>query len=154
MGSLDILQVVTPDLQAGDSTEGLPSPEAFLAGNEPYFADFVRIGDPPRLYILGVSQILSPEVEELVLGWVLVARQVNEDYMVTLEGETGLAQSLIVGGRRVATSLPAAPDWALDPQSALRVEETGQACCTMELPSTRHYVGLMPPTIPRARCWR
>jgi PAS domain S-box-containing protein len=65
--------------------------------------------------------------------------------MVTLESETGLAQSLTINGRRVATSLPAAPDWSLDPQSALRVEKTGQACCTMgaALDQT-YYVGLMP----------
>jgi PAS domain S-box-containing protein len=67
--------------------------------------------------------------------------------MLTLEKETGLAQSLIVNGKRVATSLPAAPDWSLDPQSALKVQKTGQACCTMgaALDQT-YYVGLMPLT--------
>jgi PAS domain S-box-containing protein len=144
-GNLDIVQVITPDLQAGDKLVGLPSPQAFLVGNEPYFADFVIVGDPGRLFILGISQIQSTEANNPVLGWVLVARELKADYMVTLESETGLAQSLTINGRRVATSLPAAPDWSLDPQSALRVEKTGQACCTMgaALDQT-YYVGLMP----------
>lgn len=144
-GTLDIVQVITPGLQAGDQLAGLPSPQAFLAGNEPYFADLVILGDPGRLFIVGVSQIQSTEANNPVLGWTLVARELKADYMVTLENETGLAQSLIFNGRRVATSLPAAPDWSLDPQSALRVEKTGQACCTMgaALDQT-YYVGLMP----------
>ncbi len=75
--------------------------------------------NPGRLFIVGVSQIQSTEENNPVLGWVLVARELKADYMVTLESETGLAQSLIINGRRVATSLPAAPDWSLDPAVSL-----------------------------------
>ncbi len=144
-GNLDIVQVITPGLQAGDQLPVLPSSQAFLVGHEPYFADFTIVGDPGRLFIVGVSQIQSTEANNPVLGWVLVARELKSDYMGTLENQTGLAQSLIINGKRVATSLPAAPDWSLDPQSALRVEKTGQACCTMgaALDQT-YYVGLMP----------
>ncbi|MGE5124213.1 MAG: ATP-binding protein, partial [Acidobacteriaceae bacterium] len=144
-GNLDIVQVITPGLQVGDQLAGLPSPQQFLVGNEPYFADFTVVGDPGRLYIVGVSQIQSAEANNPVVGWVLVGRELKRDYMLTLEDQTGLAQSLIVTGKRVATSLPAAPDWSLDPQSALRVETTGQACCTMGAASNQaYYVGLMP----------
>ncbi len=144
-GNIDIVQVITPNLQAGDQLAGLPSPEAFLAGREPYAADFVTLGNPPSLYIVGISQIQSPTEGNPPLGYTLVAREIKSDYMQTLEQQSGLAQSLIVGGRRVATSLPAAPGWSLDPQSALTVESTGQACCTMgaALDQT-YYVGLMP----------
>ncbi|OGN95870.1 MAG: hypothetical protein A2Z71_01415 [Chloroflexi bacterium RBG_13_50_21] len=144
-GNLDIVQVITPDLIAGDQLAGLPGPQTFLAGSEPYFADFYIVGDPGKLYIVGVSQIQSKEANNPVVGWVLVARELKTDYMVTLENQTGLAQSLIVNGRRVATSLPAAPNWSLDPQSALNVEKTGEACCTMgaALDQT-YYAGLMP----------
>ncbi len=144
-GNLDIVRVITPNLQAGDELAGLPSPADFLAGNEPYYANLVTIGNPAQLYIVGVSQIQSSAAGNPIVGYVLVAREIKSDYMKTLEQETGLAQSLIVSGRRVATSLPAAPGWSLDPQSALRVEKTGQACCTMgsALDQT-YYVGLMP----------
>jgi PAS domain S-box-containing protein len=146
-GNLDIVQVITPGIQAGDQLAGLPSPQVFLAGREPYAADFITLGDPPRLFIVGVSQIQSSTEGDSPLGYVLVAREIKSDYMKTLEQQSGLAQSLIVGGRRVATSLPAAPDWSLDPKSALTVEKTGQACCTMgaALDQT-YYVGLMPLT--------
>jgi two-component system phosphate regulon sensor histidine kinase PhoR len=144
-GNIDIVQVVTPDLQAGDELLGLPSPQAFLAGREPYAADFFNIGNPQRLYIVGISQIQSSSEGNPPVGYVTVAREIRSDYMKTLEQQSGLAQSLIVGGRRVATSLPAAPDWSLDPASALTVEKTGQACCTLgaSLEQT-YYVGLMP----------
>ncbi len=144
-GNLDIVQVITPDFLAGDALSGLPTPDQFLAGNEPYFADLLLLGEPAQLYIVGISQIQSPAQGNPVLGYALVARELKSDYMKTLEQETGLAQSLIVSGRRVATSLPAAPDWSLDPASALQVEKTGQACCTRgaALDQT-YYVGLMP----------
>ena len=144
-GNLDIVQVVTPTLQAGDKLAGIPDPQVFLAGHEPYFADFYLMGDTGRLFIVGVSQIQSPEANNPIVGWTLVARELKADYMNNLEFVTGLAQSVIINGRRVATSLPAAPDWSLDPQSAMRVEKTGQACCTMgaALDQT-YYVGLMP----------
>jgi PAS domain S-box-containing protein len=144
-GNLDIVQVITPDLQAGDRLVGLPDPQAFLAGHEPYFGDFYIVGDPGKLYIVGVSQIQSKEANNPVMGWVLVARELKTDYMVTLENQTGLAQSLIVNGRRIATSLTAAPNWSLDPQSAINVEKTGEACCTMGSASDQtYYAGLMP----------
>lgn len=144
-GNIDIVQVVTPNLKAGDALDGLPSPQAFLAGREPYAADFVTLGDPPRLFIVGISQIQSSLEGNPPIGYVTVARELKSDYMKTLEQQSGLAQSLIIGGRRAATSLPAAPGWSLDPQSALTVEKTGQACCTMgaALDQT-YYVGLMP----------
>ncbi len=146
-GNLDIVQVITPDLQAGDQLAGLPSPQEFLTGREPYAADYFTLGDPPRLFIVGISQIQSSTAGNPLLGYVLVARELKSDYMKTLEQESGLAQSLIVAGRRVATSLPAAPGWSLDPQSALTVEKTGQACCTRgaALDQT-YYVGLLPLT--------
>jgi PAS domain S-box-containing protein len=146
-GGLDIIQVVTPDFQAGDSLAGLPSPADFLAGHEPYYSDLVLVGNPAQLYIVGVSQIQSTSPGNPVVGYALVAREIKSDYMKTLEQETGLAQSLIASGRRVATSLPAAPDWSLDPASALKVETTGQACCTMGAALDQiYYVGLMPLT--------
>jgi len=144
-GGLDIIQVVTPDFQVGDILVGMPSPDAFLAWNEPYFADFISLGSPARLFILGVSQVQSAEPNHPVVGWTLIAREIKKDYMITLEGETGLAHSLIINGHRVATSLPAAPDWSLDPQSALTVETTGKACCTMGAALDEiYYVGIMP----------
>jgi len=144
-GNLDIVQVVSPGLQAGDKLAGLPHPQTFLAGHEPYFADFYVVGDPGKLYILGVSQIQSKDANNPGIGWVLVARELTTDYMLALENQTGLAQSLIVNGRRIATSLPAAPNWSLDPQSALNVEKTGEACCTMgSAMDQTYYAGLMP----------
>jgi PAS domain S-box-containing protein len=145
--NVDILQLVTPYLRVGDELAGLPDPQTFLAGHEPYFADFVSLGNPPRFFIVAVSQIEpSAEVNPLQ-GWVLLARELSNGYMVTLSVETRVAQSLIIGGQRVATSFTGAPAWSLDPASATRVESTGQACCTMgQSQNEPYYVGLMPLT--------
>jgi PAS domain S-box-containing protein len=144
-GNLDVVQVITPAFRAGDQLAGLPDPEIFLAGNEPYFADFVSLGQPARLYIIAVSQIQPSGEDNPLEGYVLLARQLKSDTMLALEQETGLAQSLIVARTRVATSLPGAPDWALDADSALQVENTRQPRFTQGLiQSETYYFGLMP----------
>jgi len=144
-GNLDIIQVSTADFMAGDPLPGLPSPRDFLSGREPYTADFVNLGNPASMYIVGVSEIESPISGDPIVGYVLAAREIKSDYMKTLEDQSGLAQSLIVDGKRVATSLPAAPNWSLDPQSALSVQNTGKACCSQggALDQT-YYIGMMP----------
>jgi PAS domain S-box-containing protein len=151
-GDLDIIQVITPNFWGGDPLPGLPSPQDFLAGRQPYAADFVNLGDPASMYIVGISEIESPTMGNPLVGYVLAAREIKSDYMKTLEEQSGLAQSLIVDGKRVATSLPAAPDWSLDPMSALSVQTTGRSCCTMgaSLDQT-YYVGIMPLTDSRGQ---
>jgi PAS domain S-box-containing protein len=144
-GNLDIIQVITPGFNAGDPLSGLPSPQDFLIGREPYAADFVNLGNPASMYIVGISEIESPISGDSLIGYVLVAREIRSDYMKTLEEQSGLAQSLIVDGKRVATSLPVAPEWSLDPESALSVQATGKACCTMGATQDQiYYVGIMP----------
>ncbi len=144
-GNLDALQVIMPDLQAGDMLPGLPTPAAFLAGREPYFADFVSLEQPRRLFIVAVSQIQPSGIDNLEQGWVLLARQLQSDEMLVLEQETGLAQSLIIDEVRVATSLVAAPDGALDPELAIQVENTGQSSSTLaSIQGERYYVRLAP----------
>jgi NtrC-family two-component system sensor histidine kinase KinB len=141
----DVLQVITPEWQAGDRVDGLPDPQRFLQGDEPYFADLVSLSNPPRAYLVAVSQIQPSAETEALPGWVLLARELKDEQMRTLAEQTGLAQSLIVGGQRIATSLPEAPAWSLDPESASRVENTGESCCTMGRGSQEtYYVGLMP----------
>jgi PAS domain S-box-containing protein len=144
-GNLDVVQVITPAFRAGDQLAGLPDPEIFLAGNEPYFADFVSLGQPAQLYIVAVSLIQPSGEDNPLEGYVLLARQIKSDYMLALEQETGLAQSLIVAKTRVATSLPGAPEWALDTDSALQVENTRQPRFTQgSIQSETYYFGLMP----------
>ncbi len=143
--NVDVLQVITPDLQAGDALEGLPDPKTFLAGNEPYFADLVLLGEPRRLYIVAISQLQPEQEAETLEGWVILARRLGTDFMLSLEAETGLAQSLIVGGKRIATSLPSAPLGAFDENSVVLVETTCEPCLTQGSSQSEHYyVGLTP----------
>jgi len=143
--NVDVLQVITADLRAGDALDGLPDPETFLAGNEPYFADLVLLGQPRQPFILAISQLQPSQEEAHLDGWVILARQLGSDFMHSLEDETGLAQSLIVGGKRIATSLPSAPPGAFDQDSVVRVETTCEPCLTQVSNQSEHYyIGLMP----------
>ena len=144
-GNLDAALVVTPDFMVGDQLEGLPAPGEFLAGHEPYFADIISLQDPPRLYIVATSQIQPAAEEAQSLGWVVLVRQQQSAEMQEMEQETGLAQSLIVGESRVATSLPGDPIWALDMESAIQAETRGQhSFMRGRLGSEYYYVGLIP----------
>jgi two-component system phosphate regulon sensor histidine kinase PhoR len=137
--------VITHDWQVGDRVDGLPDPQSFLQGDEPYFADLVSLSDPPRGYLVAVSQIQPLAESEALPAWVLLARELKDAQMRTLAEQTGLAQSLIVDGQRVATSLPAASAWSLDPESAVQVENTGHSIYTLgRSQSETYYLGLMP----------
>ncbi len=143
--NLDVVQVITPEFQVGDPLEGLPSPAAFIAGHEPYFSDFILLQEPAQLFILAVSEINPANEGDPPRGWVVVARHQTSDEMRLLEAETGLAQSLIVSDRRVATSLPGAPSGALDTALASQVMNTGQPGFMQgAMQSEHYYVGLMP----------
>jgi two-component system phosphate regulon sensor histidine kinase PhoR len=144
-GNLDMAQVVTPDFLVGDPLPGLPPPAEFLAGNEPYFADLISLGDPPSLYIVSVSQVQPAARDAEPLGWVVLAQQLHSAAMLTLQEETGLAQSLIVGEQRVATSLPGTPDWSMNIDAAIQAETNGQHYYIKgRIGSELYYVGLIP----------
>ena len=140
-----VLQVLTPGWQAGDTLAGLPAPAAFLAGHEPYFADFVSLENPPRFFILAVSQIPPATEEQPLLGWVMLARQLNSEDMYTLAAQTGLVQSLIVHGQRVVSSLPNAPALPFDAQAAEQVASQAQPHYALgKSQYETYYIGLMP----------
>ena len=145
--TVDALLVSTPDRQTvGPTPVELPSPEVLLADRELPFADFVVLDNPPRLVLAAASEIQAAgECETGSAGQLIVAQALNDDFMQTLAGRTGLAQSLIVGGHRVATSLSQVPDWPLNADAALRVMRTRTACCTFGAAGTEeYYVGLAP----------
>ncbi len=144
-GDLDIVQVITPRFQVGDPLPGLPDPEIFLAGNEPYFADLISLDSPTQVLIMAVSQLQPSQEGNPMDGWVIVARLMHADDMAALKQQTGLEQSLFVGETRVATSLQNAPAEPLDAETALEVADSGNPAYTLCTDgSESYYVGLMP----------
>ena len=115
-------------------------------------ADFVALNDPDRLLIVALAQMEPPPGCEPPPTRVIVFHTLDDVFMRRLEEQTGLAQSLIMGNRRVATSLPVAPDWPLDVAASARVTRTGVACCTRGASDREiYYVGLAPLTDHRGR---
>jgi two-component system phosphate regulon sensor histidine kinase PhoR len=124
----------------------LPPPESLRAGRPLPFADFIALEEPPRLILAAASAIDSAgECAALSPGWVLVIQVMDDDEMKVLAQQTSLEQSLIVAGHRAATSLPAAPDWPLDPGAAEIVQDTLTSCCTLgSLKKEIYQIGLAP----------
>ncbi|OGO37387.1 MAG: hypothetical protein A2W35_06785 [Chloroflexi bacterium RBG_16_57_11] len=124
----------------------LPAAQDLRNGRSLPFSDFIALEGPPRLLIAAASEIDSAgECAALPPGWVLAIQVMDDDDMQVLARQTGLEQSLIVAGRRAATSLPAAPDWPLDPGAAEIVQETLTSCCTLgALEKETYQVGLAP----------
>ena len=145
--NIDALLLITSDQQSvGNALTDLPSPDTLLAGRELPFADFIALDDPPHLLVVAADEIRpAEECDAEVAGRLLIARELRDDFMQTLARHTGLAQSLIVGERRIATSLSSMPDWPLDLDAAVRVVRTRTACCTFGTAGDEeYYLGLAP----------
>jgi signal transduction histidine kinase len=145
--NVDALLLITFDGQSlGDALTDLPSPDTLLAGRKLPFADFIALDNPPRVLVVAADEIqLTKECGAEVIGRLLVARELRDDFMQTLARYTGLAQSLVVGERRVATSPGNLPDWPLDLDATVRVVRTRTACCTFgTAEGEEYYLGLAP----------
>jgi signal transduction histidine kinase/HAMP domain-containing protein len=124
----------------------LSSPEVLRGGRSLPFADYIAQDDPPSLLLAAASEIKSAgECASNPPGWVLAIQVMDDADMQVLAHQTGLEHSLIVGGRRAATSLSAAPDWPLDPGAAEIVRDTLTSCCTLgALKKETYQIGLAP----------
>jgi two-component system, OmpR family, phosphate regulon sensor histidine kinase PhoR len=121
-------------------------PEDLSLGRSLPFADYIAQDEPPRLYLVAASEIDSAgECVSDPPGWVMAIQVMDDADMEVLAQQTGLEQSLIVAGRRAATSLPSAPDWPLDPGAAVIVQDTLTSCCTLgSLEKQTYQIGLAP----------
>lgn len=145
--SIDALVLVPtsqPPLVSGQLE--LPALESLHAGRSLPFADYIAQDEPPQLFLVAASEIDRAGLcASEVPGWVMAVQAMDDQEMRLMARQTGLEQSLIVAGRRAATSLPSAPDWPLDPQAAQEVYRTLESCCT-SAPGQKetYYVGLAP----------
>jgi signal transduction histidine kinase len=124
----------------------LPDPDTLRAGRSLPFADFIAQPEPPKLLIAAASEIdRSGECAAGVPAWVLAVQIIGDRAMQAMAQQTGLEQSLIVAGRRAATSLSSAPDWPLAPQTAEEVQHSLTPCCTTEnYQEQKYYISLSP----------
>lgn len=145
--SIDSLFLLTPGqppIQSGSLV--LPDPETLRASRSLPFADFIARQEPPQLLIAAASEIdRSGECAAGIPGWVLAIQVMDDQAMQAMAQQTGMEQSLIVAGRRAATSLSVAPDWPLAPETAQEVEQSLAACCTMgDYKNEKYYLSLAP----------
>jgi signal transduction histidine kinase len=124
----------------------LPGAETLRAERPLPFVDFIAQQEPPKLFIAAASEIdRSGECAAGAPGWVMAVQVMDDQSMRTLARQTGMQQSLIIAGRRAATSLSAAPDWPLDPQSAQEVQQSLTSCCTTgAYQNEKYYLSLAP----------
>lgn len=124
----------------------LPPPETLRLGRSLPFSDFIALPEPPTLLIVAASQVdRSGECASSISGWVMAIQVMDSQAMSALAQQTGLQQSLIVAGRRAATSLPVAPDWPLAPRLADQAMQDQTPCCTTgAYQNETYYLGFLP----------
>ena len=142
----DTLAVVTSAGRIITSGNLQLPPEAFLERSSLPYVDFIALDVPPGLGIFAVGEVTSEAgCEKGLAGRVIAFRLLDQNFMHDLAGDTGLEQSLIIGGHRVATSFRNVADLPLNPDASYQVLQTGEACCTTGASgSETYYVGLAP----------
>jgi PAS domain S-box-containing protein len=148
---IDLLLVVDSRGNSYSAAQtNFPSANTLIADRELPFSDFISLNDPPnvppRLLIVAADKVRPPDTCHLeVDSWLIVAREINREFMRTLAANTGMAQSIIIGKRRVAVSLNEMLSWPLDLDATERVIRTQTTCCTFaSAEGEDYYVGLAP----------
>lgn len=146
---LDSIFIHLPGNQTVGSVDPtLPSLQELMTHGELPFTDFFASENPPRVTLISLREILP--TERCISGegaYLVAARVIDTDFMQSLEHHTGLAQSLLVGDNRVASSLPSVPGWPFDLTAAASVQRGEGACCTLGSADERsYYLGLAPVT--------
>lgn len=144
--SADTLAVVTADGQIITSGMLLPPPEALLDRASLPYVDFHAMQVPPGLAVFAVGPVISEGgCENGSAGRVIAVRLLDQDFMHDLARDTGLEQSLIMDGHRVATSFRNVTELPLNPDASFQVLQTREACCTKGASDGEtYYVGIAP----------
>ena len=144
---IEALIVISGDQTVSASgLSDLPSPATLRAERAIPFKDYVVLDAPARLLIIAAGSIQAQDHCRLDAPvWLMAVQVLDDQDMRTLARQTGLEQSLIISGRRIATSLSAAPEWSLNPVAAEDVGQTLTSCC---IPGANEdedfYIGLAP----------
>ena len=142
----DALLVVAPN--GAIITSGIiPIPASGFADySQLPYVDFIPLKDQSSLGILAVSEIASGEdCLKGKSGQVIAFQLLDQEFMQSLAQDTGLQQSLIIGGQRVVTSFPDVTNLPLNPDATLQVLRTREACCTTGVSGNEtYYVGIAP----------
>ncbi len=97
----------------------------------------------PSLALLASQSVFAAQGGDL-LGYVTVGLLLDDDFAQHMATETGLEQSIVMEGRRIATSLPDPPPTA-DPVIVRQATLSGRPTnTTLTLGTMRYYVALLP----------
>lgn len=126
----DVLFLVTAGREPIASGRTLSlQPEAVRADRSLPFADFVVQPGPPHLVLAAAAAVPASGACAAAPSWVLVVQIIDDSEMKAIAQQTGVEQSIIVAGRRIATSLPADPGWPADASAAGLAQESAGSCC-------------------------
>jgi signal transduction histidine kinase len=146
--SIDALFLVSNDqlLMSVSDTTDLPDPIFLRADRSLPFTDLVALENPQRLIVISADSVQDPVSCPLKSpAWLMAVQTFDDQDMRSLARQSGLEQSLLISGNRVATSLQSAPDWSLNPEAAEVVGQTLTSCCTSGASEAeKFYIGLAP----------
>lgn len=142
-----ILRVITPDLELIESgSSELNLPGQYLINQNMPFADLVALEDQNRAAFIAVDEIRTEEPKKTEpLGWVVGIQILDDQLMHTLFEQTGVEQSIILNGLRVASSIQNSDDLAIDAETISSAKQSNSTCCSII--SNKHksyYVGIAP----------
>jgi PAS domain S-box-containing protein len=99
-------------------------------------------GSPPRLALVAAEPVID-SITGSLLGHVTAAVLLNGDFVERLSARTGLEQSVIIGGARVATSLPEELP-APDGEAIALAAPYRPATTELKAEGSRYYTALVP----------
>jgi PAS domain S-box-containing protein len=129
--ALDTLAVL--DAQGALSVAGEALPSGFAASLAPGGQYIVLSGPVPLLALAAKQDIVDPGTEGVV-GSVIAVTRVDNTFLGRLAEGTGVAQSVAIGGSRVASSLPQAVGTPVEVGAGLDLSATDQHFRTVSLP--------------------
>ena len=147
--SADFLGFINLDFELTHSgTLEILFPESYPTSHSMPFVDLISLKDPTRVAIVAINEIKSKEGSTPeILGWVVCIQILDDEFMQILSQQTGLEQSIILGGHRVATSFSNFVDWPLDPEAISVVTHTHSSSHTMgSSENETFFVGMAPLT--------
>lgn len=127
-------------MSVSDTTD-LPDPIIFRADRSLPFTDLVALENPQRLIVISADSVQDPVSCPLKSpAWLMAVQTFDDQDMRSLARQSGLEQSLLISGNRVATSLQSAPDWSLNPEAAEVVGQTLTSCTASAPARQRSFI--------------
>jgi signal transduction histidine kinase len=148
---VDALAIWRPDLPpVGIQVGSFANAERFLSPTQASLTDYAVLADPPGLRLISTHSISpSEQCSSANEAWVVLAKDIDHAFLQTLSQQTGMVQNIIIGERRIVTSLSSIPDWPLNDEAITQARRNVATCCTRGTGADETYYLSLAPLLDR-----